>query len=156
MMVQHRSISQYFGALNKPNKKSTFYMIPFVSSDRKYKLIYSDREKIHAFLQIPGTVGRKTEKGYKETSGCGENVFIVLILLIISLCINMPEPIKLCISSMCSKLYVNYTCIKLLRIATSLTWTLQNRKKKKKRRGRFEYGFFFFLQQVLLAQQKQQ
>lgn len=76
------------------------------------------------------------------------NVFTVLILLMISLCINMPKLTELCILNVYSKLYVNYTCIKLLRIATSLAWTLQNKNRVG---GRFGYGFFFFCNKFLVS-----
>ena len=34
--------------------------------------MYSDKEKISSFLEMEGIIGRKSKKGHKEISGCGE------------------------------------------------------------------------------------
>ena len=57
--------------LNQKKKKSTCYMIPFISNSRKCKLMYSDGKSV--FLRRKGA-GRRvgTMKGYKEILGSNE------------------------------------------------------------------------------------
>lgn len=93
------------------------------------------------------TAGRKSEKGRRELLGV-VNIFPDWIVLMVSQSINMPKLSKSCILNMCSKLYVNYTYVKLFK--KNVTAVLKKNvlpgackiKKKLKKGRKADLGFF--------------